>query len=145
MSINKVVISGNLTRDPQLRATSSGTSVLAIGVAVNEYRRDSQTGETIERANFVDCTVFGRRADALAKILRKGMRVCVEGRLRYESWGQDGQRRSKLSVVVDEVVLMSAGQQGAGSQASQPDARAAVAEAYPGASVSAYEDDDIPF
>lgn len=112
MSINRVTISGNLTRDAELRQTQGGTSVLSIPVAVNDRRRNPQSGEWEDHANFVDCVLFGRRADALAPKLRKGTKVAIEGKLRYSSWERDGQRRSKLEVMVDEVEPMSAkGQQ----------------------------------
>ena len=107
MSINRVCISGNLTRDPELRSTAGGTSVMGFGVAVNERRKNSQTGEWEDYPNFVDCTLFGKRAEALEQYLPKGAKVAVEGRLRYSSWEKDGQRRSKLGVIVEEVELMS--------------------------------------
>ena len=107
MSINRVTISGNLTRDAELRQTQGGTSVLSITVAVNDRRRNPQTNEWEDHANFVDCVLFGRRAEALAPKLRKGQKVAIEGKLRYSSWERDGQRRSKLEVMVDEVELMS--------------------------------------
>lgn len=107
MSINRVTISGNLTRDTELRQTQGGTSVLSIPVAVNDRRRNPQTNEWEDHANFVDCVLFGRRAEALAPKLRKGQKVAIEGKLRYSSWERDGQRRSKLEVMVDEVELMS--------------------------------------
>ena len=109
MSINRVNISGNLTRDPELRTTASGTQVLTFGVAVNDRVRDQQTGQWGDRPNFVDCIVFGNRAPALADILHKGAKVAIEGKLRYSSWeAKDGAKRSKLEVVVDEVEFMSA-------------------------------------
>lgn len=107
MSINRVTISGNLTRDAELRQTQGGTSVLSIPVAVNDRRRNPQTNEWEDHANFVDCVLFGRRAEALAPKLLKGTKVAIEGKLRYSSWERDGQRRSKLEVMVDEVELMS--------------------------------------
>lgn len=107
MSINRVTISGNITRDAELRQTQGGTSVLSIPVAVNDRRRNPQTNEWEDHANFVDCVLFGRRAEALAPKLRKGQKVAIEGKLRYSSWERDGQRRSKLEVMVDEVELMS--------------------------------------
>lgn len=112
MSINRVVISGNLTRDPELRATASGTQVLSFGVAVNDRRRNPQTGEWEDYPNFVDCTMFGTRAEAVSRYLSKGSKVAIEGKLRYSSWERDGQRRSKLEVIVDEIEFMSRGQQG---------------------------------
>lgn len=107
MSINRVCISGNLTRDPELRSTAGGTEVLQFGVAVNERVKNPQTGEWEDRPNFVDCVMFGKRADALSKLLAKGSKVAIDGRLRYSSWEKDGQRRSKLEVVAEDVELMS--------------------------------------
>lgn len=111
MSINRVNISGNLTRDPELRATASGTQVLSFGVAVNDRRRNPQTGDWEDYPNFVDCTMFGTRAEAVSRYLSKGSKVAIEGKLRYSSWERDGQRRSKLEVIVDEIEFMSRGQQ----------------------------------
>lgn len=121
MSINRVVISGNLTRDPEMRATTSGVQVLSFGVAVNDRRRNPQTGEWEDYPNFVDCTMFGTRAEAVSRYLSKGSKVAIEGKLRYSSWERDGQRRSKLEVIVDEIEFMSRGQQGeAGGYAPAP-------------------------
>ena len=117
MSINRVNISGNLTRDPELRATASGTQVLSFGVAVNDRRRNPQTGEWEDYPNFIDCTMFGTRAEAVSRYLSKGAKVAIEGKLRYSSWERDGQRRSKLEVIVDEIEFMSRGQQAGGQQA----------------------------
>ncbi len=103
MSVNRVVISGNLTRDPELRSSQSGTNILTFGMAVNDRRRNPQTGEWEDYANFVDCVLFGNRAEWLARDLRKGKKVFVEGKLRYSTWERDGQRRSKLEVVVDDI------------------------------------------
>lgn len=119
MSINRVVVSGNLTRDPELRATPGGTQVLGFGVAVNDRRRNQQTGEWEDYPNFIDCTMFGNRAEALSRILRKGMKVAIEGKLRYSSWEDKngGGRRSKVEIIPDELVLMS--QNPNGQQAPQ--------------------------
>ena len=123
MSINKVMISGNTTRDAELRATSTGNSVLTFGVAVND-RRHNANGEWEDYANFVDCQLFGRRAEALAKYLTKGTKVAIEGRLHYSSWEDKngGGRRSKIDVYVDELEFMSgrsSAQSGAGGQQMQ--------------------------
>ncbi len=123
MSINRVNISGNLTRDPELRATGSGTQILRFGVAVNDRRRNPQTNEWEDYPNFVDCVVFGARADALNRFLSKGTKVAIEGKLRYSSWeDKAGQRRSKLEVVVDEVEFLSSRNQQGGAPAYQQDA-----------------------
>lgn len=109
MSINRVNISGNLTRDPELRMTAGGTQILAFGVAVNDRRRNPQSGEWEDYPNFVDCVVFGARAEPLSRYLAKGSKVAIEGKLRYSSWeSKEGQKRSKLEVIVDEVEFLSA-------------------------------------
>ena len=97
MSINRVSITGNLTRDPELRVTAGGTQVLSFGVAVNDRRRNPQTGEWEDYPNFVDCTMFGTRAEAVSRFLAKGNKVAIEGKLRYSSWEKDGQRRPRRS------------------------------------------------
>ena len=109
MSINRVNITGNLTREPELRSTAGGMAVLGFGVAVNDRRKNQQTGQWEDYPNFVDCTMFGNRAEALSRILRKGMKVAIEGKLRYSSWEDKngGGRRSKLEVIPDEVELLS--------------------------------------
>ena len=111
MSINRVMISGNLTRNAEIRSTQSGMAILGFGVAVNDRRKNQQTGEWEDYPNFVDCTMFGTRAEAVGRYLSKGTKVAIEGKLRYSSWEKDGQRRSKLEVIVDEIELMSQRQQ----------------------------------
>lgn len=106
MSINAVNISGNLTRDSELRRTEGGTAILGFGVAVNDRRKNQQTGEWEDYPNFVDCTMFGTRAEKLAGMLAKGTKVCILGKLRYMSWERDGQKRSKIEVIVDDIELM---------------------------------------
>ena len=133
MSINKVVITGRLTRDAELRATASGTEVLGIPLAVNERRRNPQTGEWEDYANFVDCKMFGPRAAAVAQLLLKGAQVAVDGKLRYSSWEREGQRRSKLEVVVDDIEVFGA----------KP--KAAAAEDAGGAAEPDYAEEEIPF
>ena len=152
MSINRVIISGNLTRDPDLRSTASGMAVLSLGVAVNDRRRNQQTGEWEDDPNFVDCTMFGTRAESLARFLSKGTKVTIEGKLRWSQGERDGQKRSKLEVVVDDLEFMSSrngGQQGGynnGGYGNQSYAPAAPAPAAPviETSSSVY-DEDIPF
>ena len=143
MSINRVSITGNLTRDPELRVTAGGTQVLSFGVAVNDRRRNPQTGEWEDYPNFVDCTMFGTRAEAVSRFLAKGNKVAIEGKLRYSSWEKDGQRRSKLEVIVDEIEFMSQ-RQGATAPAAAPVATPAPAPAAATPSVDLY-DEDIPF
>lgn len=107
MSINRVVVSGNLTRDPELKSTQGGTAVLSLGVAVNDRRKNPTTGEWEDVPNFVDCVLFGTRANAIYAYLSKGSKVAIEGKLRYSSWERDGERRSKLEVIIDEIEFLS--------------------------------------
>lgn len=147
MSINRVNITGNLTRDPELRATAGGTQMLAFGVAVNDRRKNPQTGAWEDVPNFVDCIVFGSRAEAVSRFITKGSKVAIEGKLRYSSWEtKEGQRRSKLEVIVDEIDFLSR----QGQQVTSPAAEAAkVADtpAYgtPRAPEPEFYDADIPF
>ena len=100
-----VCISGNLTRDPEMRMTQGGQAIMGLGVAVNDRRRNPQTEQWEDYTNFVDVTVFGRRAESLQPILVKGMQVTVSGRLHWSQWEKDGQKRSKLEVYADELQL----------------------------------------
>lgn len=154
MSINKVVLSGNLTRDPELRQTASGSMILAFGIAVNERVKKGDNWE--DYPNFFDCVMFGKRAESLSKIMTKGMKVALSGRLRYSSWdNKDGQRRSKVEVIAEEVDLMQRrdgnGQHG-GNQGVPDGYTAQDIQRMAGGSVnnaSNYADDtydeDIPF
>lgn len=105
MSINRVLLTGHLTRDPEVRSTASGMSVLGFGVAVND-RRKNQAGEWEDYPNFIDCTMFGTRAQSVARYLSKGTKVAIEGKLRWNQWEKDGQKRSKIEVIVDDLELM---------------------------------------
>ena len=94
MSINKVCITGNLTRDPELRETASGFQVLNFGVAVNDRHKNQQTQQWEDYANFVDCTMFGNRAASVSRFLGKGSKVAIEGKLRWSQWqAQDGSKQ----------------------------------------------------
>ncbi len=108
MSINKAIISGNLTRDPELRQTQGGTSILSIGVAVNDRRKNAQTGEWEDYPSFIDCKLFGNRATGVAPLLEKGMKVAIEGKLNQSRWqADDGTNRSKIEIIVDEIEFMA--------------------------------------
>ncbi|WP_298578743.1 single-stranded DNA-binding protein [uncultured Olegusella sp.] len=115
--INTVVLTGNLTRDPELMATQGGASVLKFGIASNRAIKDTN-GQYKDVPNFVDCVMFGQRAQSLSTVLTKGMKVALEGELRYSSWqAQDGSNRSKLEVVCRNIVLPPRPKQQAPSQA----------------------------
>lgn len=120
MSINRVNISGNLTRDPELRSTAAGTQILTFGVAVNDRRRNPKTNEWEDCPNFIDCVVFGGRAESLQRFLRKGSKVAIEGKLRWSQWEKDGYRRSKIEVIVDECEFLSRSEAQNQPQQQQP-------------------------
>ena len=107
MSINRVIISGRLTREPELRSTAGGMAVMGFGVAVNDRRKNQQSGEWEDYPNFIDCTMFGARAESVSRFLSKGTKVSIEGKLRWSQWERDGQKRSKIDVIVDELEFMS--------------------------------------
>jgi single-strand DNA-binding protein len=124
MSINRVVVCGNLTRDGELRNTASGSSILTFGIAVNERMRNQSSGEWEDRPNYFDCVVFGSRAQGLQPYLTKGVKVVIEGKLRWSQWEKDGQRRSKVDIVVDGLDFASSRNSSGQASASQPSAAA---------------------
>lgn len=139
MSINRVVISGNLTRDPELRETASGMAILKMRMAVNDRRKNQQTGEWEDSPNYVDVTVFGQRGQSLSQYLSKGSKLAVEGKLRWSEWeSQQGEKRSKLEVVADDIEFMSARGEGGGGGGGYGGPSATPAS-------SGVVEDDIPF
>lgn len=134
MSINRVTISGNLGNDPELRSTASGMQVLSFSVAVND-RVKGANGEYEDRANWISCTMFGNRAESVSKYLSKGLKVAIEGKLRWSQWERDGQKRSKIEVIVDEIELMQR-QDGSQTVSRTVPAYDETASVY---------DEDIPF
>ncbi|MCB6313780.1 single-stranded DNA-binding protein [Gordonibacter pamelaeae] len=144
MSINRVIISGNLTRDPELRSTASGLPVLGFGVAVNDRRKNQQTGEWEDYPNFIDCTMFGARAESLSRYLGKGTKVSIEGKLRWSQWEREGQKRSKIEVIVDELEFMSIRNSKADNYDADAEFAAIPTSLQPDSAASVY-DADIPF
>jgi single-strand DNA-binding protein len=151
-SFNKVILVGNLTRDPELRYTPKGTAIAKIGMAVNRTWR-TETGETKEEVTFVDVDVFGRTAENVSQYMRKGSPILIEGRLRLDTWDdkQTNQKRSKLGVVAETVQFLSSGRGGGeGGAPEAPRSRpAAAAPPPPPAADSGADDpagdDDVPF
>lgn len=153
-NINTVVISGNLTRDPEMRSLPTGTSVCEIGVAVNDRIKDD-TGNWTDRANFFDVTIWGGMGDWAGRNLRKGSGVTIEGRLRWESWETDGQKRSKVKIVANSIVPRDGGTMPSGGGGGEEEYRVQrsdvpvntddFATAPVGGGSSAPADDDIPF
>jgi single-strand DNA-binding protein len=139
---NKVILLGNLTRDPQLSYTPNQTAVVDFGLATNR-KWTGQDGSAREETCFVDCRAFGRSAENINKYCQKGRPLLVEGRLTFNSWqAQDGSKRSKLRVTVERFQFVGTGGGGAGYEggASAGESRADVDSQAPAAS-----DDDIPF
>jgi single-strand DNA-binding protein len=154
-SFNKVILMGNLTRDPELRYTPKGTAVAKIGLAVNRVWR-TETGESKEEVTFVDVDVFGRTAENVGQYMRKGSPILIEGRLRLDTWEdkQTQQKRSKLGVVAETVQFLGGGRGasspgGGDSGESAPPARprppAPAKPAEPDSDMPPAEDDDVPF
>ena len=106
MGINKVIATGNLTRDPELRSTAGGCPVLVFGLAVNERRRDP-SGEWMNEPVFIDCTLFGARGEALYPCLQKGSKVAVEGRMHQSKWKDKdtGRNRTRIELILQEIDL----------------------------------------
>jgi single-strand DNA-binding protein len=142
-SYNKVLLMGNLTRDPEVRFASNGTAICKVGLAVNRRFKD-QSGEWKEEATFVDVTIFGRRGEAFAKYHTKGKTAFLEGSLRLDTWEdrQSGEKRSKLYVVADDWQFVGAGPaggaSGGGGGRSEP-------EGVPAGSEPEFLDEDTPF
>lgn len=143
VSINRVVISGNLTRDPELRATGSGMAVLQMGVAVNDRRKNPSSGEWEDVPNFFDLVMFGNRAESLSRFLSKGTKVTVEGKLRWRSWedSNTGDKRSKVEIIVDEIEFQNRDQNSGGGGRQQQQSGGGGMFGGGGG----YDDDDIPF
>lgn len=125
--------------------------MLGFGVAVNDRRKNQQTGEWEDYPNFIDCTMFGARAESLSRYLGKGTKVAIEGKLRWSQWEREGQKRSKIEVIVDELEFMSSRNSdsssyggGMGGGYSAPAAAPVAAAPVVDASSSVY-DEDIPF
>lgn len=110
MNTNIVIFTGNLTRDAELKNTASGTSILSFSVAVND--RVKSNGEWTDRANYIDCVMFGTRAESLSKFLHKGIKVAVIGKLHWSSYEKDGKKRSKIDIYVETVELLTPKQNG---------------------------------
>ena len=150
-SFNKVILAGNLTRDPELRYTPKGTAVARLGIACNRKWK-SETGELKEEVTFVDVDAFGKTAETIGQYLKKGRPILIEGRLRYDTWEdkQTKQKRSKLGVVLENFQFLdSGGGRGDGTESApatpRPAASAAPAASEPAEGDAPTEGDDVPF
>lgn len=135
MSLNQVTLSGNLGKDSELRMTATGTAVLTFSIAVNERRRQ-QDGTYQDKTSWLDCVMFGARAQGIEPYLRRGTKLSLTGHLNQNKYEKDGRTYSRVEIIVDEVELMNARR-----EAQQPEGAPAPA---PVQAMSIY-DDDIPF
>ncbi len=155
-SFNKVILMGNLTRDPELRYTPKGTAIAKIGLAVNRVWTN-EAGEKKEEVTFVDVDIFGRTAENVGQYMRKGRPIMIEGRLKLDQWDdkQSGQKRSKLGVIADTVQFLGSANEGGGNpgggsapaapRVSRPAPSASAPMAEPIEGDGPPESDDVPF
>jgi single-strand DNA-binding protein len=141
-NINRVVLVGNLTRDPELRHTPTGTAVCSLRLAVNTRRKDGASGEWTEKPNYFDITVWGNQGENCAQYLAKGRPVGIDGRLEWREWeAQDGTKRQAVEVIADTVQFLG-GRDGA---QNEPNQFVPAASGGADADFGAPADDDIPF
>jgi single-strand DNA-binding protein len=151
-SFNKVILLGNLTRDPEVRYTPKGTAVTELGMAVNRVYT-AENGEKREETTFVDVTLWGRTAEIAGEYLKKGRPVFIEGRLQLDTWDdkQSGQKRSKLKVVGEGLQLIGSrpggggGGGGGGDEEGSSAPRSSKSAPPPKAAPAEPDDDEIPF
>ena len=149
-NINRVVLVGNLTKDPELRHTPSGNAVCKLRIAVNTRQKDQQTGEWGDKPNYFDVTVWGNQGESCAQFLAKGRPVAVDGRLDWREWdAQDGTKRQAVEIIADNVQFLgsrdSGGEGAASSGGNQFVPAAAAAESSNADFGPGGADDDIPF
>ena len=142
-NINSVVLVGNLTRDPELRHTPSGTAVCSLRLAVNSRRKDGATGQWSDKPNYFDITVWGQQGESCAQYLAKGRPVGVQGRLEWREWdAQDGSKRQAVEIIADNVQFLGGRPDGEGGGQFVPQgATQQAGDDFPAAAA----DDDIPF
>ena len=147
-SYNRVILMGNLTRDPEVRYVPSGRPVADMGLAVNEKYKNSE-GDLVERTDFFDITVWGPQGENCGKYLKKGRPVLVEGRLRLDTWENDqGEKRSKVKVIADRVQFLGTGRAAEGDGSAGEDAQSGGGESSesPAPQAPASDDsEDLPF
>ena len=143
-NINRVVLVGNLTKDPELRHTPSGTAVCKLRIAVNTRQKDAQTGEWGDKPNYFDVTVWGNQGESCAQYLSKGRPVGVDGRLDWREWeAQDGSKRQAVEIIADSVQFLGSRGDAEGGERQFVPAGATTENAN--ADFGNANDDDIPF
>jgi single-strand DNA-binding protein len=151
MNINRVVLTGNLTRDPELRSTNSGLSICKLGIATNTRRKNNATGEWEEKPNFFRVTVFGAQGENCAQYLKKGRPVAIDGRLEWSSYEIEGQKRESIDIIADSVQFLGGRDDVVNGNGFSSSVRATESDVpidtgdFETAPVAAGADDDIPF
>ena len=147
-NINRVVLTGNLTRDPELRNTNSGTSVCSLRIASNSRRKDA-SGNWVEKPNYFDVTVWGAQGENCAQYLSKGRPVAIDGRLNWREWeDQQGNKRQSVDIIADSVQFLGSregGGENGGRFTPQSDVPADTGDFEPAPAAAGASDDDIPF
>ena len=143
-NINRVVLVGNLTKDPELRHTGGGTPVCSLRIAVNGRKRD-ESGQWADKPNYFSVSVFGNQAESCAQYLAKGRPVAIDGRLDWREWEKDGVKREAVEIVADSVQFLGSRGDGEGGGGNQFVPAGASESSGSGADFPAATDDDIPF
>ena len=150
MNINRVVLTGNLTRDPEVSVTGGGLSICKLGIAVNTRKKDSSTGNWEEKPNYFRITVFGRQAESCGQYLKKGRPVAIDGRLEWSQWERDGQKRESIDIIADTVQFLGGREDAGNGNGFSSSVRATESDVpidtgdFDRAPVAAGADDDIP-
>jgi len=145
-NINRVVITGNLTRDPELRSTPGGTSVCGLRVAVNSRRKESESGQWVDKPNYFDVTVWGAQGENCAQYLGKGRPVAIDGRLNWREWeAQDGSKRQAVDIIADSVQFLGSRDAPQSNGTPESDVSADTSDFDPVGVAEGGSDDDIPF
>jgi single-strand DNA-binding protein len=141
-NINRVVMTGNLTRDPELRTLPSGTAVCDLRLACNTRRKDQDSGEWVDKPNYFNVTAWGPQAETTARYLSKGRPVAIDGRLEWREWeSQDGTKRQAVSIIADSVQFLGSRDQDSGGEPVVPEEDLQPVPV----GAAAGEEDDVPF
>jgi len=142
-NINRVIISGNLTKDPELRTLDSGFAICSMRIATNTRRKENN--EWVDKPNFFDVTVFGRQGENCAQYLSKGRGIIIDGRLEWREWEKDGQKRQAVDIIADTVEFKGGPNNGGGNNGGGNTGAGASAGADQDFGGAPAADDDIPF
>lgn len=146
MSMNRVVLTGGLTRDPEVKATSGGMSILSLRLAFSSRGKNPQTGQWEDMPNYIDVTMFGDRAARIAPHLKKGSSIGVDGKLRWREWEKDGQKRQAIEVIADDIEFVGGRSSDDAFESSRPVSSAVSSDDVAGAlGAEEVPGEEIPF